>query len=74
MLVINKWLDEMGIDGTKVLECKEEKVVEKVKMWRARHMMRMVLESIGCFYVIAGVGILYPMLAVLQRHLQARLS
>ena len=58
MLPINKSLEEMGTGGTKAIEGKEEKAVEKVKMWRARHMMRMVLGTIGWVAGIAALEIL----------------
>lgn len=58
MLPINRSLEEMGTGGTKALEGKEEKAVEKVKMWRARHMMRMVLGTIGWVAGIAALEIL----------------
>ena len=58
MLPINKSLVEMENAGTKAIEGKEEKVVEKVKMWRARHMMRMVLGTIGWVAGIAALEIL----------------
>ena len=58
MLPINKSLAEMGTAGTKASEGKEEKAVEKVKMWRARHTMRMVLATIGWVAGIAALEIL----------------
>ena len=58
MLPINKSLKEMGTGGTKAIEGKEEKAVEKVKLWRARHMMRMVLGTIGWVAGIAALEIL----------------
>ena len=58
MLPINKSLKEMGTGGTKAIEGKEAKAVEKVKMWRARHMMRMVLGLIGWVAGIAALEIL----------------
>ena len=44
--------------GMKAIEGKEEKAVEKVKMWRARHMVRMVLGTIGWVAGIAALEIL----------------
>lgn len=58
MLPINKSLKEMETDGTKAIEGKEEKAIEKVKMWRARHTMRMVLGAIGWVAGIAALEIL----------------
>ena len=48
----------METGGTKAIEGKEEKAVEKVKMWRARHMVRMVLGTIGWVAGIAALEIL----------------
>ena len=58
MLPINKSLEEMETGGAKAIEGKEEKAVEKIKMWRARHVMRMVLGAIGWVAGIAAVEIL----------------
>ena len=58
MLPINNSLEEMGAGGSKAVEGKEEKVVEKVKMWRARHTTRMVLGAIGWVAGIAALEIL----------------
>lgn len=59
MLPINKSLKEMKTgDNTKAIEGKEEKAVKKVKMWRARHMVRMVLGAIGYVAGIAALEIL----------------
>ncbi|KAM0800711.1 hypothetical protein BDR22DRAFT_850228 [Usnea florida] len=59
MLPINKSLAEMGSGGAKeVEEGKEGKAVEKVKMWRRRHTMRMVLGAIGWVAGVAALEIL----------------
>ena len=58
MLPINKSLAEMGTGGTKAIEENEGKAVEKVKMWRTRHTMRMVLGAIGWVAGIAALEIL----------------
>ena len=58
MLPINKSLEEMGSGGTEASGDKEEEAVEKVKMWRARHMMRMALGTIGWVSGIAALEIL----------------
>ena len=58
MLPINKSLQEMETDGSKEMEGGEEKAIEKVKMWRARHTMRMVLGAIGWVAGIAALEIL----------------
>ena len=58
MLPINKSLKEMGTGGAKAIEGKEEKVIEKVKMWRARHTMRIFLATIGWVAGIAALEIL----------------
>ena len=58
MLPINKSLKEMETAGTKATEGKEEKAVEKIKMWRARHVMRMVLATVGWVAGVAALEIL----------------
>ena len=58
LLPINKSLVEMEAGGTKALEGKEEKAVEKIKMWRARHMVRMGLSTIAWVAGIAALEIL----------------
>lgn len=58
MLPINKRLKEMATGGPKALEGKEEEGVEKVKMWRARHTVRIVLAAIGWVAGIAALEIL----------------
>ena len=58
MLPINKSLQEMETGDTKEIEGKQEKAVEKINMWRARHMMRMVLGAIGWVAGIAALEIL----------------
>ena len=60
MLPINKALAEMGNGGgaKEVEKGKEGKAVEKVKMWRARHRMRMVLGAIGWVAGVAALEIL----------------
>lgn len=58
MLPINNALMEMEIDGKRAFEGKEEKAVEKVKAWRARHVVRMVLATIGWFAGVAALEML----------------
>ena len=58
MLPINKSLKEMETAGTKATEDKEEKAVEKIKMWRTRHVMRMVLGTVGWVAGVAALEIL----------------
>lgn len=55
MLPINNALMEMESGGVRAFEGKEEKAVEKVKAWRARHVVRMVLGTVGW---VAGVAAL----------------
>ena len=58
MLPVNKSLEEMATGGAKALEGKEEIAVEKVKTWRARHMVRIVLATIGWVAGVAALEIL----------------
>ena len=58
MLPINNSLKEMETGDTKEIEGKEEKAIEKVKMWRARHTMRMIFGAIGWVAGIAALEIL----------------
>ena len=52
VLPTNNALAELEKGGTQALESKEEKALEKVKTWRAQHMVRIVFGAVGW---IAGV-------------------
>ena len=58
MLPVNKTLAEMASGGAKAFEGKEEQGVEQVKSWRARHMLRIGLATIGWVAGVAALEIL----------------
>ena len=58
LLPINNSLEKMASGDAKALEGKEEEGVEKVKMWRTRHMVRIVLATIGWVAGVAALEIL----------------
>ena len=58
LLPINNSLEEMVSGGAKAMEGKEEQGVQKVKMWRARHMVRIALATIGWVAGVAALEIL----------------
>ena len=58
MLPVNKSLAEMESAGPRGVEGKEDKAVQKVKMWRARHLVRIALAAVGWVAGVAALEIL----------------
>ena len=52
MLPTNEALAEMEKGGKQALEGKEEKAMDKVRTWRAQHMVRIALGAVGW---VAGI-------------------
>ena len=58
MLSTNKALAEIETGGTRALEGKEEKALEKFETWKAQHMVRIVLGAVGWIAGVAALEIL----------------